>query len=110
MLENPCAEICYELGSYYYNQQDFQEAIVWFYNAAYETESIIDIHTSGDLPLQGLVNCYQGLIAAAQIAQQDLIMKKNTQYDTTQEQIENYTGLLEQYKDALAQWELPEEI
>jgi TPR repeat protein len=93
MLENPCAEICYELGNYYYNQQDFQEAIVWFYNAAYETESIIDIHTSGDLALQGLVDCYQGLIAAAQV-----------------NQIENYTALLEQYKDALARWELPEEI
>jgi glycosyltransferase involved in cell wall biosynthesis len=96
MLENPCAEICYELGSYYYNQQDFQEAIVWFYNAAYETESIIDIHTSGDLPLQGLVDCYQGLIGETQ--------------GNLPEQIENYTALLEQYKEALVQWELPEEI
>lgn len=54
-----CAEICCELGSYYLEQQDFDEAIVWFYNAAYETESILNIHSSGDIPLTGLAQCYR---------------------------------------------------
>lgn len=54
-----CAEICCELGSHYLAKQDFDEAIVWFYNAAYETESILNIHSSGDIPLQGLAQCYR---------------------------------------------------
>ena len=49
MLTTPCAEICYELGTYFVGQRDYAEAVLWFYNAAYETESILDIHTSGDV-------------------------------------------------------------
>lgn len=56
-----CAEICCELGAYYMEQEDYDEAIVWLYNAAYETESILDIHSGGDLPLRGLAKCYQEL-------------------------------------------------
>ena len=39
MLTTPCAEICYELGTYFVGQRDYAEAVLWFYNAAYETES-----------------------------------------------------------------------
>lgn len=53
-----CAEICCELGEYYLAKHDVEEAILWFYNAAYETESILNIHCSGDLPLWGLHRCY----------------------------------------------------
>jgi hypothetical protein len=41
--------------------QDIDEAILWFYNGAYETESILNIHSSGDLPLRGLSRCYRAL-------------------------------------------------
>jgi glycosyltransferase involved in cell wall biosynthesis len=56
-----CAEICCELGEYYLAVQDIDEAILWFYNGAYETESILNIHSSGDLPLLGLSRCYRAL-------------------------------------------------
>lgn len=54
-----CAEICCELGEYYLKAQDIDEAIVWFYNAAYETESILNINCSGEIPLHGLAKCYR---------------------------------------------------
>lgn len=54
-----CAEICCELGRYFLEQGDLDEAIVWFYNGAYETESILNIHSSGDIPLAGLAKCYE---------------------------------------------------
>lgn len=54
-----CSEICCELGQYFLERQDLEEAIVWFYNAVYETESILNIHSSGDIPLQRLAECYQ---------------------------------------------------
>ena len=56
-----CAEICCELGSFYMERRDFDEAVVWLYNAAYETESVLNIHCGGDLPLRGLAKCYQEL-------------------------------------------------
>lgn len=55
------SEVCCELGEYYLGQKEYQEAAIWFYNAAYETQSILNIHTSGDLPLKGLARCYEKL-------------------------------------------------
>ncbi len=54
-----CSEICCELGAYFQEQRDLEEAIVWFYNAVYETQSILNIHSSGDIPLRGLSECYR---------------------------------------------------
>lgn len=98
MLDNPCAEMCYELGCHYLDAKDFDEAIVWFYNAAYETASIIDIRTSGDLALEGLVKSYQGLL--------DPELCKNY----SSEQYNDYKSLLEQYEEAYKNWELPVEL
>lgn len=55
--EEPCSEICYELGEYYMTCKEFDDAILWFYNAAYETESIVDIHAGGDAALARLEEC-----------------------------------------------------
>lgn len=54
-----CAEICCELGDYYLGRRDIDEAIVWYYNAAYETESILHVKSSGEIPLLGLAACYK---------------------------------------------------
>jgi len=54
-----CAEICCELGSYYEDCGDYEEAILWYYNAAYETECILNAHCAGKIPLEGLVRCYE---------------------------------------------------
>lgn len=56
-----CAEICYELGEYYYHLSDYNEAAIWYYNAAFETECILNIHYSGDYPLWALSKCYSAL-------------------------------------------------
>lgn len=54
-----CAEICCELGRYFMEHNELDEAIIWYYNGAYETESILSIHSSGDIPLSGLAECYR---------------------------------------------------
>ena len=98
MLTTPCAEICYELGTYFLSQKDYDEAVLWFYNAAYETESILDVHTSGDLPLLGLVECYEYLLteAKAQIPSDSFLV---SQYEET----------LEHYRIEAQNWTLPRE-
>ena len=59
--EKPSAEVCYEVGEYFYELEDYKEATIWFYNAAYETESELNIHYSGDYPLKRLSECYEQL-------------------------------------------------
>lgn len=56
-----CSEICCELGEYYYVQEDFEESIIWFYNACYETEAIINIKSKFNIPLSRLADCYAKL-------------------------------------------------
>lgn len=59
--EKSSAEVCYELGEYFFHQNDYKEAIIWFYNAAYETESELNIRYAGDYSLQRLSSCYHFL-------------------------------------------------
>ena len=54
-----CAEICCELGQYYMDAGDYKEAVLWFYNAAYETECILNIKCRDELPLSALSQCYR---------------------------------------------------
>lgn len=52
------SEICCELGYYYEDAGDCEEAAIWYYNAVYETQPVLDILTGGRKPLEGLVRCY----------------------------------------------------
>lgn len=60
------SEVCCDLGNYYLEEGSYEEAAMWFYNAAYETTAILDIRCSGEIPLSGLSKCYSAL------GQQDL--------------------------------------
>jgi glycosyltransferase involved in cell wall biosynthesis len=53
------AEVCYELGEYFFEEEDYNEAAIWFYNAAFETECELNIHYAGDYPIKRLVNIYE---------------------------------------------------
>lgn len=59
--EKASAEICYEIGEYFYEIDDFKEATIWYYNAAYETESELNIHYAGDYALMRLSECFAKL-------------------------------------------------
>lgn len=70
-----CAEICCELGEYYKQCQDYDEAVVWFYNAAYETECILTVQCGGKIPLRGLADCYRALGNEAQAVEYEKLAK-----------------------------------
>ena len=55
----PSSEMCCELGAFYAEKGDYQEAELWYYNAAFETQSILDIRRSGNIALYGLAQCYE---------------------------------------------------
>ena len=54
LLSEGSAEMCFELGEYFYGKGDLEEASMWYYNAAHETLSILNIHTSTDWPEEKL--------------------------------------------------------
>ena len=54
-----CSEICCELGHFYEEAGDLDEAVIWYFNAAYETEPVLSILSKEKEPLEGLVRCYE---------------------------------------------------
>lgn len=56
-----CSEICCELGDYYYASGDLEEASIWYYNAAFESESALSLRHHTDIPLNALADCYEEL-------------------------------------------------
>lgn len=56
-----CSETCYELADYYEKIQDYTEAVLWYYNAVYETEPVLKKSTGDTDSLKGLIRCYRML-------------------------------------------------
>jgi tetratricopeptide (TPR) repeat protein len=56
---NASAEVCYDLGEYYLINEDYQEAAIWFMNAAFETEAELNIRYSKDFSVEKLAECYE---------------------------------------------------
>ncbi len=56
-----CAEVCMLLGEYYEKQGDLEESVLWYYNAAYETQPILVKKYGDRYPLEGLIRCYEAL-------------------------------------------------
>jgi len=63
-----CSEICLEIGYYYEEAGDYEEAALWYYNAAFQTQPVLSAAAAETEPLAGLVRCYEqlGLLEQAQ--------------------------------------------
>ena len=55
------SELCMELGHYFYEKKDWEEAAIWYYNAAYETPCQMSFKSATSEPLEKLVSCYENL-------------------------------------------------
>ena len=63
-----CSEICCALGDYYRINGDHSEASIWYYNAAYETEAILNAKCHTSIPLGALAECFDTLGDKAEAA------------------------------------------
>jgi len=95
LCDNPCAETCLELAYYYEDKLDYEQAILWFINAANETTSIIDIHACTDRPRICLSKCYAKLANECIIANDEELASK-------------YMDLSKEYADQAENVILPE--
>ena len=54
-----CSEVCLELGRFYERLGDLEEAVIWYYNAAYTVQPVL-VKVCGDKePIESLLRCYQ---------------------------------------------------
>ena len=102
------SEICLELGEYFLSKKDNEEAIVWFYNAAYESEPILDVASQGKAPRLGLAQCYANIAKELGYStfegDEDLKSHKEAPQD-----VSAILELHKQYLKEAMDWEMPEE-
>lgn len=55
------SELCMELGHYFYEKEEWSEAVIWYYNAAYETPCQMSLKAATTEPLTQIVSCYEKL-------------------------------------------------
>ena len=55
------SEVCDELGAYYLSCEDYDNAAIWFFNAAYEVTPILGIKAGKETALLGLIDVYKAL-------------------------------------------------
>lgn len=87
-LATACSEICYDSGLYYLDLADYKKAVSFLESAINDVPYLLDVHTSGDLALVALIQCYQKLLATAQ----------------TPAEKSAYVSKLSQYQQALKEW------
>ena len=61
IVTEPSSEACCELGLYYLEQQDYQEASNWFLNAMTNAAPSLTIQSQNKIPKEGLEICYKKL-------------------------------------------------
>lgn len=59
VIANPCAEMCSEIGHYFYDKGSYAEALCWLNDAIFETQAVITILTEGKDNLNLLADCYE---------------------------------------------------
>lgn len=67
IAEEANSEICCEMGHFYEGVSDFEEAAVWYYNAVYETQPILNLQAGSSEGLKGLIRCYEQLDCPEQV-------------------------------------------
>lgn len=65
VVTEPSSEACYELGAFYQEREDYEEACNWYINAMEHATAILNIKYQEELPKQALLECYQMLAKKA---------------------------------------------
>ncbi len=76
VASEPCSEICFLLGSYYEDRRDYKEAAIWYYNAAFECHSILNIKYEKEYAIQGLVDVYNNLGLTEQAREYEKLLEE----------------------------------
>ena len=56
-----CSEMCYEVGEFFFDKKDYNEAGMWFYNAANETQALLSLACQEQDAVKRLEECRKQL-------------------------------------------------
>jgi hypothetical protein len=56
-----------EMGLFYEEHGDLEEAVIWYYNAVYETQPILSLESGRRHSIEGLIRCYEKLGMTEQV-------------------------------------------
>lgn len=91
-----CGELCYEIGSYFMENADYEEAMQWFDAAVNTAETIIDARRGGRLPLLALAQCCRKI--AEQVQDSETGEEEQTAF---------YLEKADLYEKEALEWQLP---
>lgn len=111
MLTTPSSEACTEIGLFFMEEHLYETAILWFYNAAFETESYLNIHTGGDLPLSYMSQCYKALANSTlnQLTANSSDLSEKELHQLKKQHLE-FKAMATEYEKKAIEFELPEEL
>lgn len=96
MPDAVCGELCYEIGSYFMENADYEEAMQWFDAAVNTAETIIDARRGGRLPLLALAQCCRKI--AEQVQDSETGEEEQTAF---------YLEKADLYEKEALEWQLP---
>lgn len=96
MPDAVCGELCYEIGSYFMENADYEEAMQWFDAAVNTAETIIDARRGGRLPLLSLAQCCREI--AKQVQDSETGEEEQTAF---------YLEKADLYEKEALEWQLP---
>ena len=103
-----CSEVCCELGAYYFDKADYEEASLWYYNAAFETKPVLDVECGGGKALHALSECYSRWADEKQKKLDSLPPKSRKVFKGDKELIDSLRSQAADYQKQAEEWMLPE--
>ena len=101
------SEVCCELGAYYLSKKDFEEASLWYYNAAFEVQPVLDIEAGGVIPLKALSKCYEEWANAKEETLNRLPAASRNHLTGDSESIARLRTQAAEYRKMAEEWMLP---
>lgn len=108
VAQDGCSEICCELGAYYLAKKDFNEAALWYYNAAYEVSPCLDVEAGGGIPLAALAECYEKWADAKEAALEAIPLHSRGNFSADAETIATLRQNAADYRKQAQEWMLPQ--
>ena len=102
-----CSEVCCELGAYYFDKADYEEASLWYYNAAFETKPVLDVECGGGKRFMPCLSATQDA-DEKQKKLDSLPPKSRNVFKGDKELIDSLRSQAADYQKQAEEWMLPE--
>ena len=89
-------------------KKDFEEASLWYYNAAFEVSPVLDIETGGVIPLSALADCYDKLADIKQASYDSLPPQSHGRFNADLDTINSLRIKAADFRKKAQEWLLPD--